>query len=131
MESAPVTTPSASGPRRHLVRGVALALLVAATSLAMAWPLPARAAAESAVVGSEVAQLDARVSALERQAVAWSDRGEFAVLLFLFGAFCALWAQNTGRNPWIWFFLGAALNGATVLYLLWNNAQDQGARRRR
>jgi len=24
---------------------------------------------------------------------------------FLFGAFCALWAQNTNRNAWLWFFL--------------------------
>jgi len=24
------------------------------------------------------------------------------IILFLFGAFCALWAQNTGRNAWLW-----------------------------
>lgn len=25
---------------------------------------------------------------------------------FLFGLFCAYWAQETDRNPWLWFFFG-------------------------
>ena len=32
------------------------------------------------------------------------DSGGVGVVLFLFGVFCALWAQNTGRNAWLWFF---------------------------
>jgi hypothetical protein len=45
--------------------------------------------------------------------------------LFLFGAFCALWAQNTGRNAWLWFFLGLFFNVITVLVLLYKNANDR------
>ena len=46
------------------------------------------------------------------------------IILFLFGAFCALWAQNTGRNAWLWFFLGFFLNFVAVLFLLSKNSQD-------
>lgn len=42
---------------------------------------------------------------------------------FLFGAFCALWAQNTHRNPWLWFFVGLFFNVIAVLVLLYKNSQ--------
>jgi hypothetical protein len=45
-------------------------------------------------------------------------------VLFLFGAFCALWAQNTGRNPWSWFFLGLVFSFITVIILLIKSADD-------
>ncbi len=46
-------------------------------------------------------------------------------LVLLFGAFCALWAQNTGRNPWLWFFLGVMFHVVAVLVLLAKNAEDR------
>lgn len=49
---------------------------------------------------------------------------ENGALLFLFGAFCALWAQNTGRSAWLWFFLGAFFNVVAVLFLLTKNSND-------
>ena len=48
-----------------------------------------------------------------------------APLLFLFGIFCALWAQNTGRNAWLWFFLGAFFHVITVLVLLAKNERRE------
>jgi len=45
-------------------------------------------------------------------------------VLFLFGVFCALWAQNTNRNPWLWFFLGVIFSIITVLVLLSKNSDD-------
>ena len=42
-------------------------------------------------------------------------------LVFLFGAFCALWAQNTGRNAWLWFFLGVMFHVFAVAILLYKN----------
>jgi hypothetical protein len=45
--------------------------------------------------------------------------------LFLFGIVCALWAQNTGRNPWLWFFLGLFFSVITGLVLLSKNSQDR------
>jgi hypothetical protein len=39
-------------------------------------------------------------------------------LVFLFGAFCALWAQNQGRNAFLWFFLGLFLNVIAVFLVL-------------
>lgn len=44
-----------------------------------------------------------------------------AHILVLFGSFCALWAQNTGRSPWLWFFMGLFLHVITVLVLLAKN----------
>ncbi|RUL86181.1 hypothetical protein [Tautonia sociabilis] len=45
-------------------------------------------------------------------------------MLLLFGGFCALWAQNTGRNPWLWFILGLIFNAIAVIVLLWKNSND-------
>lgn len=45
-------------------------------------------------------------------------------LAILFGAFCALWAQNTRRNAWLWFFAGTIFNVITVLVLLEKNSGD-------
>jgi hypothetical protein len=36
----------------------------------------------------------------------------------LFGVFCAWWAQQTNRNPWLWFFFGALLSPLAGLALL-------------
>ena len=41
-------------------------------------------------------------------------------VFFLFSIFCAYWAQSTGRNAWLWFFLGlffAPITGVVLLYL--------------
>jgi hypothetical protein len=46
-------------------------------------------------------------------------------VLVLYGAFCALWAQNTGRNPWLWFFAGIIFSFVTVLVLLSKNSDDR------
>jgi len=43
---------------------------------------------------------------------------------FLCGAFCALWAQNTKRNAWLWFFLGLIGSAITILVLLAKNSND-------
>lgn len=56
------------------------------------------------------------------------DRASTGLVLFLFGTFCALWAQNSGRNPWLWFFLGAIFNFITVIILLSKNSQDKKRR---
>lgn len=44
-------------------------------------------------------------------------------------AICALWAQNTGRNAWLWFFAGLIFSALTLLVMLYKNAQDLSARR--
>lgn len=44
---------------------------------------------------------------------------------FLFGVFCAYWAQTTDRNPWLWFFFGWVLAPVAGLLLLWKNANDR------
>ena len=59
---------------------------------------------------------------------ALKNSGGAGVALFLFGAFCALWAQNTGRSAWLWFFLGLAFNIITVIFLLSKNAADRDSR---
>jgi hypothetical protein len=73
-----------------------------------------------------VNRLEHRVSKLEQKIKQFGDR---SVILFLFGAFCALWAQNGGRNAWLWFFLGAFFSVFTVLVLLWKHSEDLDRRR--
>jgi len=66
--------------------------------------------------------LEARVEQLENQVAHLADTGG---VLLLCGAFCALWAQNTGRNAWLWFFLGVFLNAIALIVLLAKNADDR------
>ena len=63
------------------------------------------------------------------------DNSEFfklnTALLFFFGYtapavfafFSAYWAQQTDRNPWVWFFFGLLLTPIAGVVLLWKNAQ--------
>ena len=75
-----------------------------------------------------VAQLESRVSALEDRVKDLSSAG---AALLLYGAFCALWAQNTGRNSWLWFFLGLLFSVITVLVLLAKNSGDLQRKRQK
>jgi hypothetical protein len=52
------------------------------------------------------------------------DYAPVGLVLFLFGCFCALWAQNRGSNPWVWFFLGLIFSVVTVVFVLIQNAKD-------
>jgi hypothetical protein len=47
------------------------------------------------------------------------------VAVFVCGALCALWAQQTGRNAWLWFFLGLFFNVITLLVMLYKNSIDK------
>ena len=93
---------------------------------------PAFAAGEQSEV-KPVSQLETRVANLENRVSGLDsdlkrtvkDVGPGGFVLFLFGAFCALWAQNTGRSAWLWFFLGVFLNFIAVLILLEKNSEVQ------
>jgi hypothetical protein len=69
-----------------------------------------------------VNQLEYRVGELDRKV---QDAAGPGIALVLFGAFCALWAQNTKRNSWLWFFLGLFFSVITVFVLLYKNAKDR------
>ena len=73
----------------------------------------------------QVNNLETRVSELES---AVDKLASVGFVMFMFGAFCALWAQNSGRNAWLWFFLGAFFNLITVLVLLAKNSGDRNER---
>lgn len=40
----------------------------------------------------------------------------------IFGFFCAYWAQETRRNPWVWFVFGVLLPPVTGIFLLMFNS---------
>lgn len=48
------------------------------------------------------------------------------LVFYLFGIFCAYWAQTTGRNAWVWFWTGWFFAPVTGLVLLRKNAEGQG-----
>lgn len=70
---------------------------------------------------SEVSQLRSDVNSLRGNL---ADKADTGLIVFFFGIFCALWAQNTRRNPWLWFFLGVFFNAIAVLFLISKNSQD-------
>ena len=56
------------------------------------------------------------------------DSNSYAFLgmvFYLFALFCAYWAQKTGRNPWLWFFMGWLFAPVTGVVLLYINDQDK------
>lgn len=74
------------------------------------------------VLEQRISTLEQKVENLPNHLVV--DRSDGAAL-FLYGCFCALWAQNTNRNPWLWFFLGLFFSVITAVVLLAKNAGDR------
>lgn len=70
------------------------------------------------ITQERVQKIESRLDRLSRNI---PNRSESGIVLILFGAFCALWAQNTNRNPWLWFFMGFLFSIFTVLVLLAKN----------
>ena len=73
-------------------------------------------------VDTEVGNLRSEVNRL--QSATRSVAGSGAAV-WLFGVVCALWAQNSGRNPWLWFFLGLLFSVIAGLVMLYKNSQDR------
>jgi formate hydrogenlyase subunit 3/multisubunit Na+/H+ antiporter MnhD subunit len=46
-------------------------------------------------------------------------------VFFLFGIFCAYWAQTTNRSAWLWFFLGLFFAPITGIFLVYKNSNDR------
>ena len=117
--------------KRTLIHGFILAIAV------VSWPL--QASAQQKTTDERVESLEHRVAQLESSVhetsgkIAYLDTsvsqkaGE-GVLLVLFGAFCALSAQNTGRSAWLWFFMGLFFNVITLIVLLMKNSKDRAMR---
>jgi hypothetical protein len=84
-------------------------------------------AKDAATVEERVANLESQFTTL-KQAVE-KAAGPSLMALFLCAAFCALWAQNTYRNPWLWYFLGLFFNFFTLFVVLWKNSKDKQWRR--
>jgi len=70
---------------------------------------------------SQADSLEERVTALERQV---DDMARSGLVLFLYGAFCALWAQRTKRSAWLWFFVGLFFGPIALVVLLVKNSRD-------
>ncbi len=65
-------------------------------------------------------QITKRIDGLESRI----QRTGTAIILFLFAAFCALWAQNTNRSAVLWFILGWFFHVIAVVVLLAKNSND-------
>jgi hypothetical protein len=73
--------------------------------------------------------LEQRVSNLEQKST--NHHEDAGLAAFFCAAFCALWAQNTKRNPWLWFFLGLFFNIIVIFVLLYKNSKDKESGRSR
>ena len=56
-----------------------------------------------------------------------NDYASIGLVFFLFAVFCAYWAQTTGREPYLWFFVGWLFAPITGLVLLYKNSEDRRA----
>lgn len=65
-----------------------------------------------------VERVETRVAKLERAG------RNYAPASFVAGVLAALWAQNTRRNAWLWFFMGVLFAPITLLILLYKNSAD-------
>lgn len=65
-----------------------------------------------------VEHIESRVGKLERAG------RNYGPASFVAGVLAALWAQNTRRNAWLWFFTGVFLAPFTLLVLLYKNSVD-------
>jgi TolA-binding protein len=81
---------------------------------------------ENSQLRNEVSQLSSNVNRFQSTL---ADKADTGLILSFFGVFCALWAQNTRRNPWLWFFLGIFFHFLTGLVLLSKNATDFNSNR--
>ncbi len=54
-----------------------------------------------------------------------SGSASVGFVMFLFGIFCAYWAQTTNRNTWLWFILGLFFAPMSGVVLLYKNAKDR------
>jgi len=75
-------------------------------------------------------QLEMRIAGEDKTGQLGSRDAAGGVLFFI-GVFCALWAQNTGRNPWLWFFIGVLANVAALIAVLIKNGDDKFNRQQR
>ena len=46
---------------------------------------------------------------------------------FLFGIYCATWARNSNRNPWLWFFFALFLAPIAGIVLVMKNRDRRRA----
>jgi Na+/melibiose symporter-like transporter len=98
--------------------------LIATLAAALA-PVPASAQDKTE---ERVKALENRVSLLQS---AVENKAGIGGIVFLYGIFCALWAQNTGRSAWLWFFMGLLFSVITVIVLLVKNSDDRKRLHRR
>lgn len=73
---------------------------------------------------SQVSELESRISDTENRNNNVQNGASVGMVSFLYGAFCALWAQNNRRNALGWFIGGAIFTILAVLMLLWDNHND-------
>ncbi|QDU66207.1 hypothetical protein [Engelhardtia mirabilis] len=53
------------------------------------------------------------------------DYASTGLVFYLFGLFCAYWAQQTERSAWLWFFLGWFFAPITGIDLLMKNSEGR------
>lgn len=100
-------------------------------------PLGVQTAMAGDGLDREVSKLERQIASLENQVFALETAmddvnrklqgGSGGLILLFFGFFCALWAQNTGRSAWLWFFLGVFFNVFAVISLLVKNGRYRRA----
>lgn len=56
-----------------------------------------------------------------------NNLADIGLVFFLFGVFCAYWAQTTHRNAWLWFIFGWVTGPLAGVVLLYKNSRTDPA----
>ena len=75
-------------------------------------------------ISNKTDRLERRLGDMKHSVSQITGAGPGILLLFFCAVFCAVWAHNTGRNSWAWFFGGLFLAPIALLYLLASSAED-------
>ncbi len=101
---------------------ISLLLITSLMNLSQAVP----EAEEIQRLETKISKLEGEIRSLKSDTRSLKNQvDDVGVILVFFAFFCALWAQNTGRNPWLWFFLGLFFHIITGFVLLYKNSSDK------
>jgi hypothetical protein len=101
-------------------------------AVALAW-LPSQGAAQE----SRLDQIERRVQRLEQNAGLDDSLSRWTSTYFVpglailaTGAFCALWARSTGRDPWLWLAAGLLFTVFALIAVAQKNEEDKKAKKK-
>jgi len=79
---------------------------------------------ENDSIRMKLAKLEAKVEIIQNQNESGLDKIGGALFLIFMGIVAGLWAQSTGRNPWLWLMAGVVFSIFTAIAMILKTDYD-------